>query len=144
MSNVTNIKHARVAREMRVPLSTPVVQGGDLPAPVAKAMDDGFEAAIKFRDRIIAYVKNQNTSAAIAMARAYARFLRKTTPPDGDSFEARMIAGIFSSEFEEIHRQWIPIFGRLNAGKNVEVDLRSLWPFKPTEASKRRQQHPAL
>ena len=144
MSQVTNIKHAREMKALGWPLNCEVIEAGPLPASIEKAFEDGFKAAIKFRDRIVAHVENQNVSTFVAMERAFNRFIKMTTPPDGDDSEARIIAALFKSEFREIRDQWIPIFDDLNEGEGVAVDLRQVWPFKPTDATKRRDHNPSL
>lgn len=138
-NNVTNITDARALRAMGAPLDTPVVDGGELPAAAAKAMDDGFKAAIKFRTRIYSFVENQNASTFAAMERAFGRFMKATEAPAGDP----LAAAILENEFSSIRAEWSDAFDRLDAGETI-ADVRGMWPFTPTEASKRRQQNPGM
>jgi hypothetical protein len=155
MSKVTNIKDAREMRAIGLPLNCEVIDGGELPKPCADAMEAAFKAAIKFRTRIYAYVDNQNASTAGALVRAYCRFMKASKPPkDDETFPTNITAAMLTSEFAEIREQWSsiigamgvtsPLFDALEAGEDVRVDLSHVWPFVPTEATKRRQQTPEL
>jgi hypothetical protein len=132
----TDIRDARVCREMNVPLNTPVVHAGRLPAVANKAMKEGFEAAIKFRKAIYDYGSNQTEGKCAAMYRAYERFMKKTEHAD------ELAASILESEFGSIRTEWTEAFERLNAGE--PVDVQAMWPCQETEASKRRNRNPSL
>ena len=134
---VTDILDARAMREMGIPLNTPVVDGGELPAPATKAMVDGFKAAVAFRKRIYAFVENQNASTQAAMWRAYRRFMAKTISDDPIG------AAILASEFDSTRAEWSDLFDRWRAGE-TRFDFSGMWPWEPTAATKMRQRNPGL
>jgi hypothetical protein len=131
---VTDIRDAKAFREMGVPLNTPVIDGGELPAPAAKAMEDGFKAAMAFRRRIYAYGDNPNASTFAALKRAFQRFMSKTVSDDPIG------AALLESEFASIRAEWSDVF---EAGERIEVGP-PMWPWEPTEATKMRQRNPGL
>jgi hypothetical protein len=121
---------------MGAPLSTEVIEGGELPAVAEKAFADGAKAAEKFRTRIHAYAANQNASTFAAMEKAFGRFMAKTVSDDPIG------AALLASEFGSIRDEWAAAFERLHAGESV--DISSLWPMVPKEATKRRNANPDL
>jgi hypothetical protein len=135
--SVTNLRDAKAFREMGVPLNTPVVDGGELPAPAAKAMEDGFKAAMAFRKRIYAWGDNPNASTFAALKRAFDRFMAKTVSDDPIG------AAILESEFASIRTEWAAAFERALAGEEIRVGP-PMWPWEPTKATKMRQRNPGL
>jgi hypothetical protein len=129
---VTDIRDAKAFRAMGVPLNSPVIDGGELPAPATKAMVGGYKAAIAFRKCIYAYTDKPSASTQAAMWRAFHRFMAKTASDD------RLGAAILDSEFGKVRAEWADLFDRWRAGETC-FEISGMWPFVPTEATKMRQ-----
>lgn len=134
---VTDIRDAKALREMGIPMNTPVVDGGDLPAAAGKAVNDGFKAAIAFRKRVAAYEANQNASTGVALRRAFDRFMAKTVSDDPIG------AALLESEFASVRAEWAEAFERVDGGEEIQIGP-PMWPWEETEATKRRRRNPGL
>ena len=144
-----NTRDASARRAMGLPANVPIVDGGELPAPAAKAMHDGFKASINFRKRIYDFAANQNRSTFAAMERAFQRFMQKTEPPTTDDefseppIDDQLAAAILRSEFASIRVEWSDAFERMRKGESVECGP-PMWPWQDTEATKMRKRNPSL
>lgn len=139
----TDIRDAYALREMGMPLNTPAIDAGELPAPCCKAIEAGFKAAGKFRDAICAYAKKQSRKNFAALESAFNSFMAKTAVPDDGTRESQISAAILASEFLSIREQWSEVFARREAGE-TSFYPSGIWPWEPTEATKRRQRNPGF
>jgi hypothetical protein len=144
MAKVTGLEYARTMRELGLPLSTEVVEGGRLPKRQEQMIRRVLNSADACRAAAYGYIKKQSTHNYAALKCAHNKLGREIEKipapawidePDGaqrlTNPEDQVVAAVVGPRCFTAFVMWAEIIAELDTGK--EVAFQPPWTPWPTE-----------